>query len=167
MLHRLQNRWQKEGYSGLPSFPGKYTWKACLDNIGYVRKPRKQSLGEWLSENEEVLRLDKYHRKLNAVVAGELLQLFKSQNGIGWTAIRKLPTTGGYLETDLYDWHPTLDNETESVWQVCPENSDSQSTINRTLAGGAAPPAQPKRRRHPGTENLSSHSERGYSLPLC
>ncbi len=61
-------------------------------------------------EHEEELRKDEYQREKNALVAYQLLSIFED-TPTGWNAIRKLPTSKGFLKDYLNEWYSLVDLE--------------------------------------------------------
>lgn len=111
-LRRMGERWRSK-----PPYPN---WGSYADKlVDYSQRQQSRLKGElpegislhsWISDNEDVLREDEYQREKNAVVAYQLLPIFE-ESPTGWNAIRKLPTSEGYLKDYLKDWYSLVDEE--------------------------------------------------------
>ena len=76
--------------------------------------PEGMSLQVWLLYNEDMSRTSDYRteveRNKQGLVAYQLLPLFE-ETPTGWNAIRKLPTSEGYLKNYLMEWYSLVDEE--------------------------------------------------------
>ena len=74
--------------------------------------PEGVSLQSWLLHNEDTLRVADYREKSERnkqnLVAYQLLPIFEEFPS-GWNAIRKLPTSTGYLKDYLNEWYSLVD----------------------------------------------------------
>ena len=76
--------------------------------------PEGMPLQVWLLYNEDMSRTSDYRteveRNKQGLVAYQLLPLFE-ETPTGWNAIRKLPTSEGYLKDYLMEWYSLVDEE--------------------------------------------------------
>ena len=115
-LRCMAKRWHSD-----PPYPN---WASYADNLDkYCKKcmdrPETQLSGgasfqSWLLHNEDTLRVADYRedaeRNKQHLVAYQLLPIFE-EFPAGWNAIRHLPTSTGYLNDYLSDWHSLVDLE--------------------------------------------------------
>ena len=74
------------------------------------RVPPGISLAQWLLEQEDALRQDRYQRDKNAIVAYKLLPLFQN-NPTGWNTVGHLPDSSGSFHDYLVEWYTQVDEE--------------------------------------------------------
>lgn len=117
-LHRMAGQWRTN-----PPYP-KQEWKdyaSVLDdkcqewiNRPETKLPEDIPLHSWLLHNEDMLRIADYKQKEERnkqhLVAYQLLPIFEGTPE-GWNAIRKFPTSKGYLKDYLNEWHSLVDEE--------------------------------------------------------
>ena len=109
-LRRMAERWPTQ-----PPFPNWAGYAGCLRAYAAERLPRGNvqlpdgiNLHDWLSTNEEVLRIDPYQRDKNSLVAYALLTIFESCPS-GWNAISKLPRSSAGIADYITEWHSSVD----------------------------------------------------------
>ena len=110
-LRRMAESWQHT-----PPFPN---WADYSDSLlEYVdnrmlrddaKLPPGAALGQWLFDQEDSLRQDKYQRGKNSVVAHALLPIFEAHPS-GWNAARRLPNATGMLADYLDEWQASVDS---------------------------------------------------------
>ena len=114
-LRRMAERWPTH-----PPYPNWADYAAALKDYSQEWLSRQKAqlskgvaLRSWLSSHEQSLRLDKYQRQKNAVVAYVLLPIFESTPE-GWNAIQSFPTSSGSLMEYLLDWYTSVDPDDQN-----------------------------------------------------
>lgn len=89
-------------------------WSSYADSLeNYVKNlidekadklPADQSLAVWLKANESALEANQYLRRLNSLVAVELLD-FMMENPAQWSSIRYLPNTHAEFRHFVLEWY--------------------------------------------------------------
>ena len=72
--------------------------------------PQGSSLAQWLSDQEDSLRQDRYQRDKNAIVAYELLALFQNEP-TGWNTVSHLPKSSAKFNDYLGYWYDQVGEE--------------------------------------------------------
>ena len=115
-LRCMAKRWHSyPPYPNWASFADKLD-KYCKERMSRpeTQLPEGVSLQSWLLHNENTLRVADYRgdaeRDKQNLVAYQLLPIFE-EFPAGWNAIRHLPTSTGYLNDYLGDWHSLVDLE--------------------------------------------------------
>ena len=72
--------------------------------------PQGSSLAQWLSDQEDSLRQDRYQRDKNAIVAYELLPLFQNDPS-GWNTVSHLPNSFAKFNDYLVYWYEQVGEE--------------------------------------------------------
>ena len=120
VLKRMARQWGDSPRSLIEQNFAKYFGIYASERVQRpeTKLPSGLNFSEWLKAREEELRISDVtneHQRLNqSLIAYILLPLFEDRPE-GWNAITKFPTTDGYLEQYLADWHTSVEPEDREI----------------------------------------------------
>jgi hypothetical protein len=103
-IRQMAESWRKVHLSNWAwlSAALQYYAQALMTREGF-HLPNEITFKQWFRAEETSLRIDRYQRSKNGIVANRLLPLFEAYPA-GWEAIRFLPDCGDQFETFLKEW---------------------------------------------------------------